>query len=146
MHPDRQLDLLVNQVAQHAVEGAQPGEGAEDQADDMLGLLVRIQDDLAGRAADIPDRQRDRQLAALGLGQLARQHPLPDQVQLVFAHRPLQPQQQPVVIDPRVINAVRVGEQHPGQRSTAPAADASPARSAPAGTSRCPARRPHVPS
>ena len=83
-HPDRQLDLLVNQIAQHAVERAQPGEGGEDQADDMPGLLVRVEDDLAGRAADVPDRQRDGQLAALGLGQLARQHPLPDQVQLVF--------------------------------------------------------------
>ena len=83
----------------------------------MLGLLVRIQDDLPRRAADIPDRQRDRQLAALGLGQLARQHPLPDQVQLCLAHRPLQPQQQPVVVKPRIIDAVRVGQQHPGQRA-----------------------------
>ena len=83
----------------------------------MLGLLVGIQDDLAGRAADIADRQRDRQLAALGLGQLARQHPLPDQVQLCLAHRPLQPQQQPVVVDPRVVDAVRIGEQHPRQRA-----------------------------
>ncbi len=81
----------------------------------MPGLLVRVEDNLAGRAADVPDRQRDRQLAALGLGQLARQHPLPDQVQLVFAHRPLQAQQQPVVADPRVVDAVRPGEQHPGQ-------------------------------
>ena len=83
----------------------------------MLGLLVGVEDDLAGRAADVSDRQRDRQLAALGLGQLARQHPLPDQVQLCLAHRPLQPQQQPVVVEPRVIDAVRVGEQHPGQRA-----------------------------
>ena len=81
----------------------------------MPGLLVRVQDDLPGRAADVPDRQRDRQLAALGLGQLARQHPLPDQVQLCLAHRPFQPQQQPVVIKPRIIDAVRIGQQHPGQ-------------------------------
>ena len=91
MHPDRQLDLLLDQIAQHAVERAQPGEGAEDQADDMLRLLVRVEDDLAGRAADVPDRQRDRQLAALGLGQLARQHPLPDQVQLCSLIVPFSP-------------------------------------------------------
>ena len=83
----------------------------------MLRLLVGIQDGLAGRAADIADRQRDRQLAALGLGEPARQHPLPDQVQLCLAHRSLQPQQQPVVIDPGVIDAVGIGEQHAGQRA-----------------------------
>ena len=117
MDADRQLDLLTGQVAEHAVEGAQPAEGAEDQADNMLRLLVGIEDDLAGRAADVADRQRDRQLAALGLGEPARQHPLPDQVQLCLAHRSLQPQQQPVVIDPGVIDAVGIGEQHAGQRA-----------------------------
>ena len=71
MHPDRQLNLLADEVAEHPVEGPEPPEGAEDQADHMPGLLVRVEDDLAGRAADVPDRQRDRQLAALGLGQLA---------------------------------------------------------------------------
>ncbi len=88
MGPDRQLNLLADEVAEHSVEGPEPPEGAEDQADHMLRLLVRVEDDLAGRAAHVPDRQRDRQLAALGLGQLARQHPLPDQVQFCLAHRP----------------------------------------------------------
>jgi hypothetical protein len=79
----------------------------------MLRLLVGIQDGLAGRAADVADRQRDGQLAALGLGEPARQHPLPDQVQLCLAHRPLQAQQQPVVVIGRVVDAVGIGEQHP---------------------------------
>ncbi len=83
----------------------------------MPGLLVGVEDDLAGRAADVPDRQRDRQLAALGLGQLARQHPLPDQVQLCLAHRSLQAQQQPVVVEPGVVDAVGIGEEHAGQRA-----------------------------
>ena len=101
VNPDRQLDLLGHQVAEHAVERSQPAEGAEDEADDVLRLLVGIEDDLAGRPAGVPDRQRDRELAALGLGQLARQHPLPDQVQFVFAHRPLQAQQQPALVRDR---------------------------------------------
>ena len=67
--------------------------------------------------AGVPDRQRDRELAALGLGELARQHPLPDQVQFVFAHRPLQAEQQPVVVKPGVVDAVGVSEQHTGQRA-----------------------------
>ena len=115
--PDRQLDLPGDQVAQHAVERPQPPESAEDEADDVLRLLVGIEDDLAGRPACIPDRQRDRELAALGLGKLARQHPLPDQVQFCLAHRSLQAQQQPVVIEGRVVDAVGVGEQHPRQRA-----------------------------
>jgi len=82
MHPDRQLDLLIDQVAEHPVEGPEPPEGAEDQPDNMLRLLVGIEDGLAGQAADVTDRQWDGQLAALGLGEPARQHPLPDQVQL----------------------------------------------------------------
>ena len=115
MNADRQLDLLADQVTQHAVERAQPPEGAEDEADDVLRLLVGVEDGLAGRAAHVADRQRDRQLASLGLGQPARQHPLPDQVQLCLAHRSLQPQQQPVVIKPGIVDAIRVGEQHAGQ-------------------------------
>ena len=81
----------------------------------MLRLLVGVEDDLAGRAADVSDRQRDRQLAALGLGQLARQHPLPDQVQFCLAHRSLQAQQQPVVVKAGIVDAVGVGQQHAGQ-------------------------------
>jgi hypothetical protein len=117
VNPDRQLDLPPDQVAEHAVERPQPPESAEDEADDVLRLLVGIEDDLAGRPACIPDRQRDRELAALGLGKLARQHPLPDQVQFCLAHRSLQAQQQPVVIEGRVVDAVGVGEQHPRQRA-----------------------------
>ena len=72
MDPDRQLDLLSDEVAQHPVDRPEPAEGAEDQPDDVLRLLVRVEGGLAGRAADIADRQRDSQLAPLGLGQPAR--------------------------------------------------------------------------
>ena len=115
MHPDRQLDLLLDQVAEHPVERPEPREGAEDEADHVLRLLIGVEDGLAGRPAHVADRQRDGQVTALGLGQLARQHPLPDQVQFMFAHRSLQPQQQPVVVVAGVVNAVGVGEQHAGQ-------------------------------
>jgi hypothetical protein len=68
MHPDRHLDLPLDQVAEHAVERPEPREGAEDEADHVLRLLVGVEDGLAGRAAHVADRQRDRELAALGLG------------------------------------------------------------------------------
>ena len=70
MHPDRQLDLLPGQVAEHPVERPEPREGAEDEADHVLRLLIGVEDGLAGRPAHVADRQRDGQVTALGLGQL----------------------------------------------------------------------------
>jgi hypothetical protein len=112
MRPDRQLDLVLHQVAEDRVEGPEPGEGAEDQAHDVLRLLVRVKDDLAGWPAGIADRQRDREFPPLGLGEPSRQHPLPDQVQFCLAHRSLQAQQQPVIAVPGIADAIGVGEQH----------------------------------
>jgi hypothetical protein len=89
-------------------------EQVEDQADHGLDLLVRVEHHLAARAAHEPDRQRDGQLPATGLGQAARGHPLADQVQLGLADRALQSQQQPIVVLGRVVDAVRIREQSPG--------------------------------
>ena len=83
----------------------------------MLRLLVGVEGGLARRAADIADREREDQLAALGLGPLRGQHPLPDQENLCFRHGPLQPQQQPVVVIPRIVDRVRIGEKGPRQRA-----------------------------
>jgi hypothetical protein len=85
-----------------------------DGPDDVLCLLVRVEDGLAGRAADVADRQRDRQLAPLGLGQPARQHPLPNQVQLCFRDLPFHPEHQAVVEGARVVEAVLVADQGAG--------------------------------
>ena len=66
-HPDP--DLVPDQEPQHRMHGAQLLEQAEHQADDRLDLLVGVEGNLAGGPADIPGRQRDRQLPAAGLGQ-----------------------------------------------------------------------------
>ena len=80
-------------------------------------LLVRIQHHFTGQTAHQPGRQRHRQLAAAGLGDPPGPHPLLDQVQLSLADGALQAQQQPVVVLGRVIDAVQVAQQRPGQRA-----------------------------
>jgi hypothetical protein len=109
VQPHPQLDVVVDQPAQHPMQGAKLGELGEDQPHHGLDLLVRIQGCLARGAAHIADRQRDGQLPPPRLGLLAGQHPLLEQVQLGLAHRSLQPQQQPVVELHRVVDAVGVG-------------------------------------
>ena len=80
--PHPQLDMVVGQRRKHCAHGAQLLEQLEDQADHAAHLLVGIQHHLARRAAGEPGRQRHRQLAAAGLGDPPRPHPLLDQVQL----------------------------------------------------------------
>ena len=68
------------------------GEGGEQVSDGVLHADVGIQHDLAGRVVDEPDRQCHLQFAAAGLGQLTAAQPGPDEVQLGFGHRALQPE------------------------------------------------------
>ena len=41
--PYRKLDLMLHEIAQYRVEGPEPAERAEDQADDVLRLLIRVE-------------------------------------------------------------------------------------------------------
>ena len=112
--PHSQLDAVVREKPQHGADRAQTVEQVEDQAHHAAHLLIRVQHHLPGGTAGEPGRQRHRQLAAAGLGDPPGPHPLPDQVQLSLADRALEPQQQPVVVPGRVINAVQVAQQRPG--------------------------------
>ena len=115
--PHPQLDAVAGEEAEHGADRAEPVEQVEDQPDHGPDLLVRVQHHLAGGAADEPGRQRHGQLAAAGLGDPPGPHPLPDQVQLSLADGALEAQQQPVVVLGRVIDAVQVAQQRPGQRA-----------------------------
>jgi len=108
---------VVDQPAQHPVQRAELGELGEDQPHHGLDLLVGIQHRLPRRSAHIAGRQTDGQLPPPCLGLLAGQHPLLEQMQLGLTHRPLQPQQQPVVVVHRVVDAVGIGQQRPSQRA-----------------------------
>jgi hypothetical protein len=115
--PHPQLHVVVDQPAQHPMQGAELGELGEDQPHHGLGLLVGVQGRLPRGAAHIAGRQPDGQLSPPRLGLLAGQHALLEQVQLGLAHGPLQPQQQPVVELHRVVDAVGVGQQRSRQRA-----------------------------
>ena len=115
--PHSQLDAVIREKPQHRAHRAQSLEQAEDQTDHIAHLLVGIQHHLAGGTAHQPGRQRHRQLAAAGLGDPPGPHPLLDQVELSLADGALQPQQQPVVMLGRVIDAVQVTQQRSGQRA-----------------------------
>ena len=114
-HPHSELDVVVRQEAQHRIHRAQPLEQVEDQADHGLDLLIGIQGHLARGAAHETGRQRHGQLPPPGLGQPPRPHPLLDQVQLSLADRPLQPQQEAVIVVDRVVYSVRIAQQGPRQ-------------------------------
>ncbi len=107
--------MVVSQEAQHRVDRAQPLEQVKDQADHRLDLLIRIQDHLTRGAAHETGGQRHGQLSPPRLGQPPRPHPLFNQVQLGLADRPLQPQQEPVIVVGRVVYPVRIGQQGPRQ-------------------------------
>ena len=143
-HPD--LHLVPDQEPQHRVHRAQLLEQAEHQPDDRLDLLIGIQGNLAGGPAGIPGRQRDRQLPAAGLGQPARSHPLPDQMQLDLASSCPSARAE----DGRYTSSDRKPRPRrpavPRPASTTRSADASPGPRGPAATSPGPAPAPHAPS
>ncbi len=112
-HADPDLDVVVGQVGQHRVHRAEPVEELEDQAHHGLDLLVGVAHHLPRGPAHVAGGQRHRQLSAAGLAHPPGPHPLPDQEQLGLADRPLEPQQQPVVVVVGVVDPVGVGEQGP---------------------------------
>jgi hypothetical protein len=98
-------------MTEDPVDRPLPIELIEDQADDLLDLLVRIQADLSGRRLDVPDRDSDHQLPATGLVQFPLVHSLLENVKLCFIHHAGQPEQQAVRVFGRVVDRFRVGEQ-----------------------------------
>ena len=72
-------------------------------------------DDLARRAPEIAARQVEPELATFGLVPAPLLEPGAHDVQLGLAHRALEPEQQPIVVERRVIDAVAVGDQRAGQ-------------------------------
>ena len=64
---------------------------------------------------EVAARQVEPELAALGLVPAPLLEPGAHDVQLGLAHRALEPEQQPVVVERRVVDAVAVGDQRAGQ-------------------------------
>ena len=102
---------MLDQVVHHLADRAQPLEQLEHQPDRRLRLLVGIEHHLARRAPQIAHRHRLAELAPPRLRPAAFQHARLEDVQLRFRHRPLEPEQQTVVVVGRIIHAVGIRNQ-----------------------------------
>jgi hypothetical protein len=115
--PDRiardagQRDLFLVQPQQHLAGAAELGEFLKDQAERPLDPLVRVLLQPPVARLDIPDGQADDELAALGLRGARRVRPLPQPAELGLAHRPLEPEQQPIVELAGIVDAFGVNDQ-----------------------------------
>jgi hypothetical protein len=115
----RPAQVLVFEPQPHLACRPGDGELGEHGLDDADYLLVGVPQDLpVGLAPDQPDGQAAAQLAAGGLGADRAGQPGPQHVELTFGHNALHPQDQPVVEQTGMIEAVGVGDQRvagPGQ-------------------------------
>src|SRR5262245_6004436 len=97
-----------------AAEFLELGEG---ELDGTLNPLVRIQLDAPVLAPDQARRQREAERAAACLAVPGGQATLSEKAELLLGHCPLQAEQQPVVHQARVVDAVRIDDQGAGQRA-----------------------------
>src|SRR5680860_1047833 len=108
----RPAQPLVAQPQPHAAHRAALGEAFEDRGDHTRDGLVGMHKDLAvGLAPHQPDRQAAAQLTAGGLVADAAVETGAQHVQFRLAHDALHPQQEAVVEQPRVVDAVTVADQ-----------------------------------
>ena len=80
-------------------------------------MFVRIDLDLAGFAPAKAWRQHEAIFSAARLGVAGGDAALSQQAQLVFRHRALQPEQQAIVDESRIIGAVGIDHQRAGKRA-----------------------------
>ena len=77
----------------------------------MPDLLVGVQGEPVAGQPDIAGGDDREQLAFTGLVQPRLNEPLPLEVQLGLAHGPFEPQQQPIIVQARIVDAVLVGQE-----------------------------------
>ena len=115
----RQPQSLVTQPQPYRPHRTTGGELLEDRGEDAADGLVGVFEDLSvGLTPHQPDRQPDAQFAASGLGADAAVEAGPQNVQFGLRHGPFHAEQQAVVEQSRMVDAVCVGDQgvgHPGQ-------------------------------
>ena len=115
----RELQPVVTQPQPHRAHRAAHREPLEDRGDDAGNRLVGMAADLTvGFAPDQSDRQATAQLAAGGLVTDPAVEAGAQNMQFSFGHGAFHAQQHPVVEQPRVVDAVGVGDQrvaHAGQ-------------------------------
>ena len=118
-HAHRQADVVPGEVAHDLADRPPALEQVEHQPDRRLRLLVGIEDDLAGGTAHIAHRHVPAEFAPRRLGPPALEHARLDDMQLCFrafrqreaVHRPLEPEQQTIIVVRRIIHAIGIGDQ-----------------------------------
>jgi hypothetical protein len=112
---ERHLQALLFEPQPHPAGRAAGRELFEDRRDDTADSLVGVAQDLpVGVAPHEPDRQPTTQLATGGLVTDPTVEAGAQDVQFGLGHRAFHPQQQPVVEQRRVVDAVGVGDQRVG--------------------------------
>ena len=89
----RKQQLLVVEMPDRGAGRAGPREDVEHEAQAVLHLLVGVEHHLAERVVDQPQRERQLQLPALGLGQQSAAQPDAHHMQLRFRHGPFKSQE-----------------------------------------------------
>src|SRR5262249_38328492 len=90
MGPEGQADLVAHQIAEHGRDGPQFIELVEEQADDVLDLLVGIEVEATRGDPDIAQRRGGEDPAPPRLVEPPLIEPGTHDVQLGFAHGPLE--------------------------------------------------------
>jgi len=113
----RQLATLLQQPQHHLPGAAELVEVPEYRRDRVGDRLVRADPDPPALVVLEPGGQRQAQLALARLVQAAAAQPGTEHVQLGLGHRALQPEHEPIVVQARMVDPVRVGDQRVGQRA-----------------------------
>jgi len=111
----RKMDVCRAQPQEHLPTAAEFAELGEDQADCLLDTFIGIHLDTVILTPAEARWQSEAKLAPAGLGIAGGQAPLPQKVEFVFRHGSLQPQQQPIIHQAWIVNALGVNYQGPGQ-------------------------------
>ena len=94
----------------------EPGQlQGEHHADGAGDPLVRIDLDPPGIRPAVAGRQGEAQLAPPGLAVPSLETPLAQQTEFVLGHGALQPKQEAIVDQARIVNAVRIDDQRPSE-------------------------------
>src|SRR5271157_6080763 len=116
MHLQRECESFATKPSPDAARRARLGEAREDVADGGDDGLVGVEADLAiGLAPDKANRQASAQFATRRLVANAAVEAGPQDMQLGFAHGPLEPEQEAIVEEGGMIDAVGVADQRIGE-------------------------------
>jgi hypothetical protein len=111
----RKAEPFAAEVAQHCHRRAMVLEQGKNEPYGVLDLLVRIQHDVPERIMDQANGQREAQLALLGFRHRAALHALPQPMEFGLRHRPLEAEQQAIIVVRGIIDAFLVNDQGVGQ-------------------------------